>query len=237
MNDKLFETDLYAPVRDYLSARGYDVFGEVHHCDIAAVKAGELVIVELKLTLNLELLLQAAKRLRITDQVYIAVPRKPSLIKTKKWQDLLHLIRRLEIGLILVSFLHKKAGVTIVHEPAPFDKKRSLTQNRKKKERILKEINGRNGDWNKGGSSQTSLMTAYKEASIHIAFLLNKHGILTPKALREMGTGEKTQSILYKNYYGWFERSGRGNYQISSTGRDALEEYPLQIQAFSLRED
>ena len=37
------ETDLYAPIRAFLEEEGYQVQAEVKHCDIAAVKDGQLV--------------------------------------------------------------------------------------------------------------------------------------------------------------------------------------------------
>ena len=72
---ELRETDLYAPVRDFLAAQGFTVRAEVHRCDVAATRGGDLVIVELKVALSLELLAQAVKRQRLTDTVYLAVPR------------------------------------------------------------------------------------------------------------------------------------------------------------------
>lgn len=72
----LYEEDLYAPIRDYLTGEGYTVKGEVKHCDVMAVKYDEMLVVEMKKTLNLDVILQAAIRQRLTDRVYIAVPKK-----------------------------------------------------------------------------------------------------------------------------------------------------------------
>ena len=47
------ETDLYEPIRAFLEEEGYQVQAEVKDCDIAAVKDGQLVIVELKKAFNL----------------------------------------------------------------------------------------------------------------------------------------------------------------------------------------
>ncbi len=38
------ETDLYPPIRDFLTAQGYTVRSEVNHCDITAVRGDELSI-------------------------------------------------------------------------------------------------------------------------------------------------------------------------------------------------
>ena len=57
---KMKETDLYPPVKRYLEGQGYAVKGEIHDCDVVAVRGDEApVIVELKLNLNLEVILQA----------------------------------------------------------------------------------------------------------------------------------------------------------------------------------
>ncbi len=60
------EIDLYPPLKDYLVHQGYEVKGEVLHCDVIAVRGDEsIVVVELKLSLNLSVLLQAVDRLKI----------------------------------------------------------------------------------------------------------------------------------------------------------------------------
>ena len=77
-DQKRLEVDMYQPVKVLLTDQGYTVYGEVKHCDVVALKGDELLIVELKQSLNMDLLLQAAKRLRLTSQVYVAIL-KPKL--------------------------------------------------------------------------------------------------------------------------------------------------------------
>lgn len=67
--EKLRESDLYGPVRDYLSGLGYEVKGEVKDCDIAAMRDGEMIVVELKRGFTLELVYQALDRQRVADGV------------------------------------------------------------------------------------------------------------------------------------------------------------------------
>ena len=69
---KFSESSLYQPIYDYLTQQGYMVRGEVKDCDIVAIKGEELIIIELKKSLSVELLGQAADRQRITSGVYIA---------------------------------------------------------------------------------------------------------------------------------------------------------------------
>ena len=79
------ESDLYPPVRLFLEGQGYEVKGEVKNCDVVAVRDDEEpVVVELKLTLNLDLLVQAIARLALTQNVYVAVPRHCAPLKTRR---------------------------------------------------------------------------------------------------------------------------------------------------------
>ncbi|MEH7113249.1 DUF2161 family putative PD-(D/E)XK-type phosphodiesterase [Neobacillus niacini] len=224
-NRKLQEVDLYRPIQRYFSLEGYEVYGEVRDCDIVAVKEDELVIIELKLTLSVDLLIQAAKRQRLTDKVYIAIPKPNNRMNSKQWSDKFHLIKRLELGLIVVSFPGNDPRADILIHPAPFNRKTGASRQKKKREAILKEISGRSADFNVGGSNRRKIMTAYKENCIQIACFLENRGPLSPKALIQMGTGDKTPSILTKNYYGWFERIKRGTYIISDKGKLEVKEY------------
>jgi hypothetical protein len=228
---KLYEADLYEPIRKHFTKQGYRVNGEVHDCDLTAVKDGELIIVELKLTLNIDLLLQATRRLRLTDMVYIAIP-KPKRLTRKRWNDIIHLVKRLELGLIIVSFTGNRKTIDFKLHPEPFNRKTS--KNHRKKAALIREIEGRSADYNIGGTNKSKIMTAYKEKCIQIACYLKIHGQMSPKALVALGTGEKTPSILQKNYYKWFERIDRGIYVISEQGKAELEDYP-ELAAYYLR--
>ncbi|KAA0547014.1 hypothetical protein FZW96_13600 [Bacillus sp. BGMRC 2118] len=221
---KLQEVDLYKPIHKYFTKEGYEVYGEVNDCDIAAVKGEELVVIELKLNLTVDLLVQATKRQRLTDQVYIAIPKPKYKVRSKRWTDLCHLIRRLELGLITVTFSGNRKKVEVIFDPSSFDRRRSY--NKRRRAALLNEINGRSADYNIGGSNKTKIMTAYKENCIQIACFLDKHGQLSPKALKQMGTGEKTSSILTKNYYNWFNRSKRGIYELTEKGKTEMKEHP-----------
>ena len=70
------EVDLYPPLKHFLTQQGYEVKGEVQHCDVIAVRGDEpVVVVELKLSINITVVLQAVDRLQISDSVYIGVPK------------------------------------------------------------------------------------------------------------------------------------------------------------------
>src|SRR5690625_1471851 len=129
--EKIRETDLYEPVQNYFHSLGYQVQAEVNDCDVVAFKDSSLVIIELKLNLNITLLMQAAKRQRYTENVYVAIKRPKTSLRRRRWRDLVHLVRRLELGLILISFEGRKPSVTVVHKPGPFDRQRSMRQSKR----------------------------------------------------------------------------------------------------------
>ena len=69
----ILETELYEPIRSFLEAEGYEVQAEVKHCDIAAQKEEQLIIVELKKAFNLKLVYQALERQSLTEYVFVAI--------------------------------------------------------------------------------------------------------------------------------------------------------------------
>lgn len=215
----LTEADLYQPIARYLEGLGYTVRGEVMDCDITATRGDELVVIEMKRTFSTALLVQATKRQRITDSVYVAVPRPK---RGRQWNGFRHLLRRLELGLIFVSFgRRRKPRVEVVFHPVPHQRQKRKAAKRA----VLTEMEGRSGDFNCGGSTRQKIVTAYRENAIQIACCLDAMGPMSPKELRDLGTGPKTLSILYSNFYGWFERVDRGVYALRGKGREELGEF------------
>lgn len=222
----LAETDLARPLCDWLAGQGYTVRSEVKDCDIAALQGDDLVIVEIKKALNLAVVVQAVQRQRMTDTVYVAIPRPPN--KWRWWKEsrgVFHLLRRLELGLILVSPSNE---VDVVFPPRPLARRKRAPSRRA----VLAEISGRIADFNTAGSSRTKLVTAYRENAIHIACCLVHLGGMAPAALRALGTGSKTQSILHYDPYGWFTRVARGLYDVSARGRRELKDYPQLVEHY-----
>ena len=213
------ETDLYDPCKMLLESLGYQVKAEVGAIDVMAIKDDYMVIVELKLKISLKLIYQAIDRQKLADKVYIALP-KTVLNQTKSnVKHFLNLLKRLEIGLILVS--NNQADVLV--ETFGFDLKRSITASKKKKEKLIKEFALRKSDTNVGGT-KSKKMTHYKEKVIEIAKYLREFGQKSPKEI-VLYTGIKdTPNILRKNYYMWFINVERGIYQLSEIGKKALDE-------------
>jgi hypothetical protein len=217
----LRETDLYDPLHDYLVSRGYTVRAEVNHCDIAARRGDDLVLIEIKRQLSVDLLVQAARRQRVCDSVYVAVPKPGDTRQERRLRSAMAVLRQLELGLILVSLDRTAPQVEVVFHPIPYQRHRSSRVRRA----VIEEMTGRSADYNQGGSSRTKLVTAYRESAIYIACCLEKYGPLSPRQLRALGTGPKTMSILSKDFYGWFQRVERGVYAITARGKGELEAY------------
>ncbi|MDA3885448.1 MAG: DUF2161 family putative PD-(D/E)XK-type phosphodiesterase, partial [Candidatus Delongbacteria bacterium] len=178
------ETDLYYPIHHYLVDNGYTVNSEVQHTDIIAQKDDEIIAIELKKSFNATLLIQAVQRQKFADSVYIAIVKPTKRSQTRNWKGMCHLLKRLEIGLILVSFLKTKARIDILFHPTD----REFRKSTKKRMSIIREIDNRSGSYNIGGTTRKKIITAYRENAIFIAVCLNKFGELSPKKLRDLGT-------------------------------------------------
>ena len=79
---------------------------------------------------------------------------------------------------------------------------------------------------NTGGVHRTKLITGYREDALLVLDALMELGGKAPtKQIRELSRVEKTTSILYDNYYGWFEHEKKGVYSVREAGLHALEEF------------
>jgi len=212
------ETDLYEPIRVFLEDEGYHVQAEVKHCDIAALKDGQTVIIELKKNFNLKLVYQALDRQSLTDQVYVAIPRPEKGQGDRTWKDMLKLLKRLELGLITVALDSPLQTVDVILEPSDS----LVRKNRKKQERLQAEIENRHIAENVGGMTRQKIMTAYREKAIELCCIIEQFGQISTKQLREMGKGDKYPTILQSNVYQWFERIEKGVYGLSSQGIEIL---------------
>ena len=227
------ETDLYEPIRAFLEEEGYQVQAEVKHCDIAAVKDGQLVIVELKKAFSLKLVYQGLERQSLTDQVFVAIPRPKKGAREKSWKDMLKLLKRLELGLLTVALDSPLQTVDVVLEPSD-----SLAwKNRKKREKLQAELENRQVDANVGGMTRRKIMTAFREKSIRLACLLEKEEQVSLASLRERSM-EDYVGILSRNYDKWFKRVEKGVYALSEKGKEALEnEDYAKVVAFYRKEN
>lgn len=222
--DTFWETDLYGPVRRFLEEEGYAVQAEVKGCDITAVKDGQLVIVELKKAFSLRLVYQALERQSRTELVFVAIPRPKKGQREKSWKNMLRLLKRLELGLLTVALDSPLQTVDVVLEPSDS----MAWKNRKKRERLQAELEGRQTDSNTGGMTRRKIMTAFREKSLHLCCLIEKNGQVSTAELKEWGLADGYAAILSRNYYHWFKRVEKGVYTLSDEGRQALGDADYQ---------
>ena len=217
------ETDLYPAVKSFLEARGFEVKAEVNGSDVVAKRGNDApVIVELKLKFTLQLIYQAIDRLSLTDRVYIAVARAKRGLPS----EAVKLCRRLGLGLIVVA---ASGSIEVLAEPALYAPRKSV----KRAQQLLKEFARRQGDPNLGGSGRTKLMTAYKQDALRCLTHLSSHGPSKLAALREATKVDRAANIMRDNYYGWFGRTGRGVYEITSEGQVATKSFAKHISALT----
>ena len=223
------EAALYAPVKEFLEARGYEVKGEVRGCDLVARRGDEQpVVVELKLRFNLALVLQGIDRLALTERVYLAVPRPPSRRRRSRGlapdaPDIRKLCRRVGLGLMLVG----QRSVEILEEALPYRprlaKARAL--------RLKDEFDRRIGDANVGGTAAVPVVTAYRQDALRCARALALGGPMRVGALRAAAGVPDAARMLQRNVYGWFTRIERGTYSLSEGGRRALTRFAAALAA------
>lgn len=222
---KLKETDLYLPVKQLFESQGYEVKSEIGAADVMAVRADEApVIVELKTAFSLALFHQGIERQSITEFVYIAVPRGSGKPFLKALKNNKSLCRRLGLGLITVRM---KDGFTEIHlDPAPYKPR----QSKKKQQRLLREFAKRVGDPNQGGSTKTTLMTAYRQDAIKCLFHLSSQGPTKAALVAKCVDVDRARNIMADDHYGWFEGLGKGIYNITPKGDEAMAAYAKEIK-------
>ena len=212
------EKDLFLPIKSLLENQGFMIKGEVNDIDILAVKDDFMLAVELKTKISLKLIYQAIERFKICEKVYLGVPIEAIKSHQKNMKSLILLLKRLGIGLIVI----KKAQAEVYLDALEYDVKKSKERNKQKKIKALNEFKLRENTKVLGGTKGTR-MTYYREQVIQIAKVLKLQQTASPKLIRSETHIEKTSSVLQKNYYGWFKRINRGQYQLSEIGMNELK--------------
>ncbi|PKF60730.1 hypothetical protein CW745_12705 [Psychromonas sp. psych-6C06] len=222
------ESDLYPAIKSYLENIGYEVKGEIVNCDVVAKKGDEVVIIELKLTLNLTLLLQAMDRFSLTDIVYIAIPKQCTIYK-KQHKQIKKLVKRLGIGLMVIDMQPTRHYVEVIFDPQDYTPR----QNKRKQGTLLKEFTLRQGDTQKGGSTrQKSGLTAYRQRCIRVAEYLIDNPSAKGSDIKNAINEPQATQFLAKDYYGWFDKVERGIYQLTEKGKNELPEWQLMMQSY-----
>ena len=213
------ETSLYLPVKTFLETAGYTVKGEVGSCDLVGLSEGEppvVVVCELKLSFNLELILQAVARAAAADEIWIAARvsgKGRGREADRRFRDL---CRRLGIGMLGVSDGGEVSIIVSSISPMP-------RTNTKRRSRLVAEHRKRRGDPMLGGGCKAPVMTAYRQQALACAAALAA-GPLRPRDIRPRAPD--AAKILLGNVYGWFERIDRGVYGLTDAGQAALVRWP-----------
>jgi len=144
------ETALYLPVKRFLEQLGFAVKGEVGGCDLVALSGDDppiVVIGELKLSFNLELVLQAVDRAAACDEVWLAARLSDRGKGRESDARYRNLCRRLGFGMLAVT---KSGDVEVIVSPPTTNPRRDP----KKRSRLVAEHRRRQGDPALGGSTR-----------------------------------------------------------------------------------
>ncbi|WP_454618749.1 DUF2161 domain-containing phosphodiesterase [Bradyrhizobium cenepequi] len=213
------ETSLYLPVKRFLEKLGFTVKGEIGGCDLLALSGDDpplVVVGELKLTFNLELILQAVDRAGACDEIWIAAKLSTRGKGRESDARYRNLCRRLGFGMLGVT----SAGeVEVLVKPPTTAPRRDP----KKRSRLVAEHNRRKGDPVMGGSTRAPIMTAYRQQALACASAL----VNGPRRVRDLRVDiPDAGKILLHNVYGWFDRAERGIYVLTDAGHAALKRWP-----------
>ena len=153
-----------------------------------------VVIGELKLTFNLELVLQGVDRAAACDEVWLAARVSSRAKGRENDARFRNLCRRLGFGLLGVRTdgeVH-----VLVSSSAPMPRK-----NPGRRSRLVEEHCSRRGDPVEGGGSRKPIMTAYRQHALACAAALAQR----PRRPRDLTADiPDAPKILRRNVYGWF---------------------------------
>lgn len=212
------ETELYGPVKAWLEAQGFEVKAEVGAADVVACRGGEEpVIVELKVGFSLALLQQAVARQRVSDWVYVCVPRWKGKTGWRTFKGNVGLCKRLGVGVLSVRL--EDGHVQVHADPSEFKPRKS----KPRKGALLKEFDRREGDPNLGGT-RGKVTTAYQQEARRCLTYVAAHGASRGAVVAKEVDAPLATRIMRDNHYGWFEKVALGTYAASALGLAALKE-------------
>ena len=215
------ETTLYLPVKRFLEKLGFKVKGEINGCDVVALKLESppiVVVTELKLSFNLELVLQGVDRTAACDEVWLAV--RATTRGRERDPRVRKLCRLLGFGLLGVS---RRGRVEVLVEPTRWRPRRDP----KRRSLLVDEHRLRQGDPVMGGGARAPIMTAYRQEALACAAAL----AAGPRSVQDLkATSSDASKILLRNVYGWFVRVRRGVYALTDSGRAALNRWPTSVR-------
>lgn len=175
-----------------------------------------MVIGELKLSFNLELVLQAVDRAASSDEVWIAARLSTRGNGREGDARFRNLCRRLGFGMLGVA---PGGEVSIIVSPiSPMPRKDA-----RRRSLLIAEHRNRIGDPAVGGGSRQPIMTAYRQRALACAGAI-ANGVSRPRDLKPIAAD--APSILRRDVYGWFRREARGVYALTEDGKKALVRWP-----------
>ena len=206
-------------MKSFLEGLGFAAKGEVGGCDLVALNGDDppvVVIGELKLTFNLELVLQAVDRAAAGDEVWLAARLSPRGKGRESDARFRNLCRRLGFGMLGVTTAGKVEVLVSPTAPTP-------RKDPRRRSRLVDEHRRRHGDPVEGGGSRAPDMTAYRQRALACAAAMSS-GPRRPRDLKRDILD--APQILRGNVYGWFANVERGVYTLTDAGRAALLRWP-----------
>ena len=186
------------------------------------------IVVELKTRMSLAFVAQATLRKHISESVYLAIPLVGSSATIRGAARTFEVLRRLELGLLVVRFLRTGTRIEPVLHPRPV-----TPRNRPKLRRsVLREIDARYAELDTSGqTSDRPRFGAYKQRALLLASLLAELGECSPARLRAAGAPSSSGRILAADLYGWYEHPARARYRVSEAGLAALGNHAAVVAA------
>ncbi len=206
-------------MKAFLEGLGFACKGEIGGCDLVALNGDEppvVVIGELKLSFNLELVLQAVDRAAAGDEIWLAARISARGRGRESDARFRNLCRRLGFGMLGVA---ENGQVEVLVSPlAPMPRKDA-----QRRSRLVDEHRRRRGDPAEGGATRAPIMTAYRQRALLCAAAMTE-GPRRPRDLKPQAPD--AARLLLSNVYGWFAPVSRGLYALTDAGRAALERWP-----------
>ena len=198
------ETALYLPVKRFLENLGFTVKGEVGGCDLVALSGDDppiVVIGELKLSFNLELVLQAVDRAGACDEVWLAAKMSSARQGTRERCALSQSLPPARLRHARGHQYRRRRSDRQAADDRP-------RRNPKKRSRLVAEHQRRKGDPALGGSTRAPIMTAYRQQALACASALSQG----PRRVRDLKPGDSGRAENPAAQCLWLVRSRRARH-------------------------
>jgi hypothetical protein len=215
MSSQISETELYAPIKAFLEAQGYEVKAEVGPADVVALRdGGPPVIVELKTGFRWRCFIRASRGSRSADDVYLAVPRGTGRRFQRALAENTRLARRLGLGLMTVRL---ETGLVEVHcDPGPYAPRKSVRRHG------APVRNSRGGGAIRTPAACGGARHGLPAGRAGLRGASGGAGASKGAAVRDATGVARATTIMRDNHYGWFRKVETGVYALSEAGAEAI---------------